>query len=61
MAFKFRMNSKVKIKVSGETGTVIARAEYTNGENNYRIRYVLNNGVGTERWWTESALVQAPK
>lgn len=59
MAFKFRMKSKVKIKVSGETGTVIARAEYEVAENNYRVRYVLKNGVGTERWWTESALIQA--
>lgn len=59
MAFKFPMKSKVKIVISGESGTVIGRAEYATGENNYRIRYTLKNGVAVERWWTESALTKA--
>ncbi|PMQ04203.1 hypothetical protein DyAD56_16060 [Dyella sp. AD56] len=59
MAFKFRMKAKVKIKVSGETGTIIGRADYEAAENNYRVRYVAKTGTAAERWWTESALVAA--
>ena len=57
--FKFHMHDQVSIKASSEQGSVVARAEYDNAENNYRVRYVGADGKATERWWTESALEAA--
>lgn len=55
--FKFELSSEVKIEVSGEAGTVIGRAEYSAGENQYQVRYKCADGRGIESWWSESALV----
>lgn len=55
--FKFGLKQVVKIKESDETGTVHGRAEYSNAENNYYIRYKAADGRATEAWWVESALV----
>ena len=55
--FKFAMNSTVKISASGETGTVVGRAEYNASENTYYLRYMAGDGRATEAWWPESALV----
>lgn len=54
--FKFELKDQVTITTSGETGEVIARAEYINGHNTYRLRYLAATGVATERWWSEEAL-----
>lgn len=54
--FKFPMNSTVKIAASGETGTVVGRAEYATSENCYFVRYKAADGKATENWWQESAL-----
>jgi hypothetical protein len=59
--FKFALNDQVEIAVSGETGTVLGRAEYTISENNYYIRYRSTDGRAIENWWCESALQLAPK
>lgn len=56
MNFKFNLNDAVTIAASGETGTVIGRAEYSNAENGYLIRYKAGDGRATESWWSESAL-----
>ncbi len=54
--FKFALGDRVRIKVSGENGEVVARAEYANAEDTYRIRYQSADGQATERWWTEAAI-----
>jgi hypothetical protein len=56
VAFKFKLHQCVKIKVSGETGTVIGRAEYADSKPNYLIRYAAGDGRAVESWWAASAL-----
>lgn len=55
--FQFGMKQIVKIEESDEAGTVIGRAEYESADNTYLIRYKTAEGVATEAWWTEKALV----
>jgi hypothetical protein len=55
-SFLFELKQVVKITESDETGTVIARAEYTATENNYYLRYRAADGRAVEAWWPESAL-----
>ncbi len=57
--FEFQLSQVVKLIESGETGTVIGRAEYLSGENSYHVRYKAADGRQTERWWGASALVAA--
>lgn len=54
--FQFELNQVVKITSSGETGTVIGRADYTTSECSYLLRYQAGDGRATEQWWSESAL-----
>jgi hypothetical protein len=54
--FKFQVAQTVKLKVSGEQGTVTGRAEYDTSENYYLVRYKAADGGQVERWWGESAL-----
>ncbi len=56
MGFKFSLGGKVTITASGETGEVIGRAEYSNAEDGYLVRYKAGDGRATESWWSESAL-----
>lgn len=56
MSFKFNLSDSVNIAASGETGEVIGRAEYSNAENGYLVRYKAGDGRATESWWGESAL-----
>ncbi len=56
MSFKFNLSDSVKIAASGESGEVIGRAEYSNAENGYLVRYKAGDGRATESWWGESAL-----
>ena len=56
MAFEFDLGEKVRIEVSGETGEVRGRAEYSTSANNYLLRYCTNNGQAVENWWQEDAL-----
>lgn len=55
-AFVFDLTQKVKISASGESGEVIARAEYATSENSYLIRYKAGDGRAVDAWWGESAL-----
>lgn len=54
--FKFKLGQKVTITISGQSGTVVARCDYDNAENAYRLRYTTPDGNATERFWTESSL-----
>ncbi len=56
-AFKFALTQPVSIKASGESGTVIARVEYSYADPMYEIRFVNKDGKAEEAWWKEEALV----
>lgn len=58
-SFRFTLKQQVVITCSGEVAEVIARAEYSNSENNYYVRYRAADGRATETWWCESALSAA--
>ena len=49
----------VSITASGETGEIVARAEYAHAEPSYLVRYTAADGRATEAWWTETALIVA--
>ena len=53
--WKFKLKQLAKLE-SGERGTIIARAEYAHGENQYQLRYTAGDGRQCESWWSESAL-----
>lgn len=55
-SFAFHLKQVVKISESGETGTVIGRAEYITQESQYQIRYKSADGRAVEQWWGEGAL-----
>lgn len=57
--FEFNLAQIVRLVDSTETGTVIARAEYLNGENQFFVRYRAGDGRLTEAWWGASALEAA--
>ena len=54
--FEFELGEGVVIDASGETGMVVARAEYLIAKNSYNVRYQCADGRAVEQWWTESAL-----
>lgn len=45
--------------LSGETGTVIGAAVYTEAEPQYLVRYVAADGCLTEAWWNAAAVTFA--
>jgi len=53
---KYELKQTVTIAASGETGEVIARAEYATSEPSYLLRYKCADGRAVEAWWAESAL-----
>lgn len=57
--FIFELKQTVEIKASGETGEVIARAQYSTSEDCYLLRYKCADGRAVESWWTQSALQAA--
>lgn len=54
--FKFPIGGTATINVSGESGEIIARAEYKSSEDTYLIRYKSGDGRAVQAWWDESAL-----
>lgn len=58
-SFALELKQIAKISESGETGTIIGRAEYVAGENYYELRYKAADGRAVESWWPESALEAA--
>lgn len=55
----FKLNERVEIKESKETGLVIGRADYTYMERHYLVRYKAADGRAVEAWWGTSALKSA--
>ncbi|SON54331.1 hypothetical protein HDIA_0790 [Hartmannibacter diazotrophicus] len=54
--FKFEMNQRVALSMSGEYGVVIGRAEYLDLAPQYYIRYVDGTDRQVQDWIPESAL-----
>jgi hypothetical protein len=54
--FRFDLGDTATIKVSGEQGEVIGRAQYTDLPNYYQLRYKNAAGVASEQWWEDSTL-----
>ena len=57
--FLFDLGQSLMIAVSGETGTVIGRCEYLQGQPNYLLRYKTGDGRATEVFWGQDALAPA--
>lgn len=56
--FAFELGQNVSLIGNfDEQGQVIARAQYTNGCNQYWVRYRNGNNVTVETWWAEDALI----
>lgn len=54
--FKHALDAEVSLTASGESGRVVARAEYTNAADSYLVRYKAGDGRQTEAWWSEDAI-----
>lgn len=60
MSFKHRLNSRVTLSESGESGKIVGRAQYTTADNQYYVLYKAADGRQVESWWTESAIADKP-
>jgi len=58
-AFKFSLGQQARIAISGETGEITGRAEYSTTENTYFLRYKSADGRAVTQWWEESALAES--
>jgi len=56
--FQFQLGDEVSIAVSGERGSIVARAEYATGVRSYLVRYKAGDGRAVENWWHEDALTK---
>jgi hypothetical protein len=54
--FKFELNQLVEISISGETGHIKGRAEYSNQGILYQIHYKTVDGRAEEKWFDEQDL-----
>ncbi|MDE1488823.1 hypothetical protein KKI90_20570 [Xenorhabdus bovienii] len=54
--FKHELGQKVWVAISGETGHIKARAEYTHGINHYLIHYQAADGRAVDAWFEEGEL-----
>lgn len=54
--FEFDLGDTARIKVSGEQGEVIGRADYKHDQNYFQIRYEAANGTATTKYWGADAL-----
>ena len=57
LQFLFQIGQKVSIEISGESCTVIGRAQYQHSDNQYLLRYKSAQGIACECWWSESAII----
>lgn len=55
--FCYCIGDAVKVACSGERGTVIARAEYESGDDQYHVRLRCGDGCAREVWWARSAIL----
>jgi len=53
---QFALNNEVTITASGESGTIIGRAEYSASSPQYLVRYKAADGRAVEAWWNEDAI-----
>jgi hypothetical protein len=53
---QFELNNEVTITASGESGTIIGRAEYSASSPQYLVRYKAADGRAVEAWWNEDAI-----
>lgn len=59
--FKFELEQSVIITLSGETGTIIGRAEYSEAPiPSYCLRYLAKDGSAKEDWWKETCIHSNP-
>ncbi len=56
---KYELEKTARIVASGEMGEIIARAEYSQSEPQYLMRYAAADGRAVEAWWGESAIEYA--
>ena len=54
--FKFDLNQRVEITISGEQGLVCARSDASQRPNQYLIHYQNGQGSATDHWWDEIQL-----
>ena len=54
--WKFGLGTDAKVPNSGEEGTIIGRAEFTTGEDQYLLLHKPSDGQGMEEWLPESRL-----
>ncbi|EKL2596900.1 hypothetical protein ONI74_000611 [Escherichia coli] len=54
--FKFELSQLVEMCISDEWDEVKARAQYTDGENQYLLHYKAADGRATTEWFGESML-----
>lgn len=54
--FKFNLNQRVRISISGEEGAVRARGDGVDRANQYFVSYKNALGVAVETWWNEDHL-----
>lgn len=56
--FEFDLGDQVEITISKEHGTVDGRADYLDGGNYFRLRYVQANGCAALKWFPASELTK---
>lgn len=55
--FMFDNGDEVRIRISGEQGTIEARADYRNGsENQYYLHYKASDGRAVFGWFDSSKI-----
>lgn len=57
--FDFKLKDDVKLILSGEKGQVTGRAQYTDSNPMYRVRYVAADGRQVCDWLSEDAIQPA--
>jgi hypothetical protein len=57
--FEFEIGDAATVTISAEHGTGDGRADYSSGENYFRLRYVQANGCAALKWFPASELSKA--
>lgn len=55
--FKYELGGKVSLIETEECGVIVGRAEYTDSDNSYYIRYKDSTGKQILKWWNETHIV----
>lgn len=58
--FAHELGDSVTITASGETGKIIARAQYLHSNDQYYLRYKCADGRAVESWWGDDAIEELP-